>query len=248
MNYLQVLDQYVEANYWQPGYAEGDQGTPPFNVLDTVISEYANSPTLVQLVNNMGQYIDPTADLEAFYNMVWNVETAQGFGLDIWGKIVGVSRQLDILGDQTYLGFDEGVSYQPFGQAPFYPGEASSTVYTLTDDAYRTLIYVKALANISNCTARSLNQLLQNLFAGRGRCYVADTGQMQMRFVFEFALLPYEISIMTKSGAIPRPAAVQAQVLQVDIPGTFGFSEAVLSQPFGSGVFFNPTVGLLNAS
>jgi hypothetical protein len=218
------------------------------NVEETIVSQYANSPTLVQLVQNMNEYIDPRADFDAFYNFVWNVDTAQGFGLDIWGKIVNVSRQLNIPGVVANFGFNEGLNYQPFGQAPLYAGPPGSTVYNLTDDAYRTLILVKALANISDCTSPSLNQLLKNLFAGRGRCYVADTGQMQMRFVFEFALLPYEIAIMTQSGAIPRPAAVQAQVLQVDIPGTFGFSEAVLSQPFGSGVFFNSSTGLIDAS
>lgn len=218
------------------------------NVEETIVSQYANSPTLVQLVQNMNEYIDPRTDFDAFYDFVWNVDTAQGFGLDIWGKIVNVSRQLNIPGEVVNFGFSEGLDYQPFGQAPFYAGPPGSTVYYLSDDAYRTLILVKALANISDCTSPSLNQLLKNLFAGRGRCYVSDTGQMQMRFVFEFALLPYEIAIMTQSGAIPRPAAVQAQVLQVDIPGTFGFSEALLSQPFGSGVFFNSSTGLIDAS
>lgn len=116
----------------------------------------------------------------------------------------------------------------------------------MADDAYRKLILVKALANISDCKSPSLNRLPTNLFAGRGRCYVSDTGQMEFRYVFEFALEPYEIAILTQSGAIPKPAAVLANVLQVDLPNTFGFNEALM-QPFGSGVFFTSS-GLINAS
>jgi hypothetical protein len=218
------------------------------NFEQTIISQFGNAPTLIQLVSNMNGYIDPSADLDAFYNYVWNVQTAQGFGLDIWGKIVNVSRQLKIAQPTDNFGFKEGLNFQPFGQSPLYNGPPASTVYKLSDDAYRTLIYVKALANISDCSVPSLNQLLQNMFKGRGRCYVADTGNMNVRYVFEFALQPFEIAILTQSGALPRSTGVSAQVLQVDVPTTFGFKEAVLSQPFGHGVFFNSSTGLINAN
>ena len=60
----------------------------------TIISQYANSATIVQLVQNMNTYLDPRADFDNFFDYVWNVESAQGFGLDIWGRIVGISREL----------------------------------------------------------------------------------------------------------------------------------------------------------
>jgi len=201
----------------------------------TIISQYGTSPTLRQLITNMAGYLDPSADLDAFYSNVWDIETAVGFGLDIWGKIVGVNRSLEVPASDLYFGFSEGGG-QPFGQAPFYL-DAQTNTYLLSDDAYRTLILVKALANISDCTAPSYNQLLQNLFAGRGRCYVSDLGNMQLQYTFEFALEPYELSILTESGALPRPSGVQAQVLEVDLSATFGFQEAVNYEPFGYGTF-----------
>lgn len=231
---------------WTGSYTYEYRDDAPTLADRTVISQYANSPTLRQLIRNMDEYINPDTDFDAFYNYVWNVETAQGFGLDIWGRIVGVGRMLTIPGNETYLGYNEALNWQPFNQAPFYTGVQSTQTYRLADDAYRKLILVKALANISDCTSPSLNRLLSNLFAGRGRCYVSDTGKMEFRYVFEFALEPYEIAILTQSGAIPKPAAVQANVLQVDLPNTFGFNEALM-QPFGSGVFFTSS-GLINAS
>lgn len=208
------------------------------NVEQTIISQYGTAPTLNQLIQNMNGYIDPSADLDNFYNAVWNIETAIGFGLEILGKIVGVKRSLEVTASSETLGFKEAgdTNYQPFGQAPLYFKPQTNT-YLLSDTAYRTLILVKALANISNCTAPSYNQLLQNLFAGRGRCYVADLGFMQMQYVFEFYMYPYEVAILTQSGAMPRPAGVKVTVLQVDVAGTFGFSEAGIYQPFGHGTF-----------
>lgn len=231
---------------WTGSYTYKYRDDAPTLADRTVISQYANSPTLRQLIRNMDEYINPDTDFDAFYDFVWNVETAQGFGLDIWGRIVDIGRMLTIPGDATYLGYEEAASWQPFNQAPFYAGIQQTQTYRLADDAYRKLILVKALANISDCTSPSLNRLLSNLFAGRGRCYVSDTGNMEFRYVFEFALEPYEIAILTQSGAIPKPAAVLANVLQVDLPTTFGFNEALM-QPFGSGAFFTSS-GLINAS
>lgn len=208
------------------------------DVEKTIISQYAKSATIVQLVRNMNTYIDPRADFDAFYDFVWNVETAQGFGLDIWGRIVNIARELQIPVDPEYFGFSDALpgSY-PFGERPFWDGtEGATNTYLLGDDAYRQLILVKALANISATNAPSMNQLLQNMFVGRGRCYVNDLGGMNLRYTFEFSLTPYEFAIMTQSGALPRPAGVGASVFQSELP-LFGFSEAGDAAPFGQGVF-----------
>ena len=205
----------------------------------TIISQYGNSATITQMVHNMNTYLDPRADFDQFYDYVWNVETAQGFGLDIWGRIVNIARELLIPDTVNYLGFNEALPGSfPFNEGTFYSGvPAASQTYRLADDAYRQLILVKALANISATTAPALNQLLQNMFAGRGRCYVNDLGGMQLRYTFEFDLTPYEFAIMTQSGAMPRPAGVGAILFQSALP-LFGFSEAGASAaPFGQGVF-----------
>lgn len=214
----------------------------------TIISQYANSATIVQLVKNMNEYVDPRADFDAFFDYVWNVESAQGFGLNIWGRIVGISRELLIPDAPNFFGFNEATgSAHSFNESPFYDGTAPVTqTYLLADDAYRQLILVKALANISATNAPSINQLLQNMFAGRGRCYVNDLGGMALRYTFEFDLTPYEFAIMTQSGALPRPAGVNASLFQSALP-LFGFSEAgVSAAPFGQGVFVPQ--GAMNAA
>ena len=214
----------------------------------TIISQYGNSPTILQLVQNMNAYLDPRADFDAFFDYVWNVDTAQGFGLDIWGRIVNIRRELQIPNAPVYFGFKDALpgSY-PFDEAPFYDGTPPATqTYKLSDDAYRKLILTKALANIASSNAPSLNQLLQNMFADRGRCYVNDMGGMQFRYTFEFDLTPQEYAIVTQSGVLPRPAGVNAILFQSALP-LFGFSEAGLSAaPFGQGVFIPQ--GAINAA
>lgn len=223
------------------------------NYKDTLLAQYANSPTITALISSFNQCVDPSTGIDAFYDTVWNVATAVGFGLDVWGKIVNVSRELQIAPAAIYLGFDEAVTTaaavsgpRPFNQAPMYNGPLATTTFTLADDAYRKLIMVKALGNITNCTSPTLNQLLRYLFAGEGRCYVVDTGGMQVRYVFEFVLSDVELAIMINSGAVPRSAGVLVSVMQLDPSTTFGFAEAGL-QPFEQGIFFTSS-GLQNAN
>ena len=206
----------------------------------TIISQYGNSPVLLQLIQNMNEYIDPRADIDNFYNIIWNVDTAVGFGLDIWGRIVNIKRELEIPSPTAYFGFNEALDFFPFNDEPFYSGESTETqTYTLSDDAYRKVVLTKALANISAATAPAINQLLKNLFADRGKAYVNDQGAMTMRYVFEFDPTDVEFAIITQSGALPRPAGVLSSALAADDP-LFGFNEATDAYPFDDGVFLPP--------
>lgn len=216
------------------------------NVERTIISQYGQSPTMLALIENMNEYIDPRVDMDAFYAAVWNVDTAVGFGLDIWGRIVGVSRLLR-LGNSSdpILGFDNPSvppDWASFGFGRFANGNEAGggTAYELPDDAFRVLILTKALSNIVSTSARSLNQLLRNLFPGRGRVYVRDLGGMKMQFVFNFSLTPVEYAIVAQSGALPHPAGVLYSVIVNPSPGVFfGFANSNPGSvlPFNFGVF-----------
>ena len=190
----------------------------PFDEWTTVISQYANSPILTQLIENISQYVDQTANLDSFFDLIWNVDTAQGYGLDVWGRIVGVVRTLT-LQTQTFFGFDQQLptvdSFGPGGQSPLYSGTPSSANFSLTDSGFRTLIFAKALANICDGSIPAINQILLNLFPGLGNCYVTDGENMTMTYTFAFALTPVQVAIVTQSGVLPKPVGVLASVVQL---------------------------------
>lgn len=192
--------------------------TPPgdFNYRKTIISQYANSPVLTQLIANMADYLDQTANFEAFFNFIWNVDTAQGYGLDVWGRIVGVTRTLSISAGQDYFGYQEALpGSQPFNQQPFYVGAPLTDNFQLSDSAFRVLIFAKALANICDGSIPSINQILLNLFPGRGNCYVTDGLDMTMTYTFEFELTPVELAIVAQSGVLPKSTGVKATIVQI---------------------------------
>jgi hypothetical protein len=188
-----------------------------FDFWKTIISQYANSAVLTTLIDNFNQCIDPTLNLQSFFDLIWNVDTAQGYGLDVWGRIVGVIRTLQIVGTQTYFDFQEaGLSANGFGQQSFFTdGQQLTTNFALSDDAFRVLILAKAFANISDGSIKSLNQLLVSLFPHRGNAFVTDGLNMSMTYSFTFTLTPVELAILSQSGVLPKPTGVSLTIVQV---------------------------------
>ena len=191
---------------------------------ETLLSQYVDSPTLVGLLQSFNDAVDPTINIANFYSNIWNIATAVGNGLDIWGQIVGVSRYLQVSAT-NYLGFEEAYTAptastgpQPFGQAPFGSGTVLTTTYTLADAQYRRLILVKAAANISNLSIPSINALLQAEFSTSdginpyGSAYVINSGSMSFQYHLTFVPSAVQIAIINNSGVFPRPAGVSVSL------------------------------------
>jgi hypothetical protein len=218
------------------------------NWSETILSQYANSPTINALIESINDAIDPSTDIENFYQYVWNVLTAVGSALDdVWGPIVGVSRVLTIPGGNDFGFKEEGIAQGPqtgqgalpFGQGTMYTGVQATTNYALSDTAFRTLILAKALSNISSCSISTYNTILMQLFPNRGNAYVSNGGNMNARLTFEFTLQPFELAIIKQSGALPPPTGVEFEVMEAPRGQTFGFNEAgAAAAPWNVGVYF----------
>lgn len=168
---------------------------PPFDIWQTVISQYANSPIITKLLTDFAGYIDPTANIAQFYDLIMNVDTAVGYGLDVWGRIVGIGRLIQVPTSDAFFGFAEGLpSWYPFNQAPFNAvWNPTNQTYLLSDSAYRKLILAKAAANICDGSIPSINQILVNLFCvpWRGNAYVTEGSRVTPFFGFAESTTAY---------------------------------------------------------
>ena len=189
---------------------------PKFNPWSVIQSEYANSPTLDALITSFFAAANQTENIDNFFDLMWNLDTAQGYGLDVWGRIVGVNRYLNLPGTIPYFGFEQGYpgidTFGPRGVGPFYSGEALTENSPLSDSVYRQLIIAKAAFNITPCTIPSINGLLMYLFGMSGRCYCTDGGNMTISYVFDFPLSPTQEAIVFQSGVLPKPCGVTATI------------------------------------
>jgi hypothetical protein len=190
------------------------------NYQSTIISQYATGPILTEWLARFNDEVDPSGNINDFVSKELDIKTATGYGLDVLGRLVDVTRYIPVVNLNQYFGFEESAnSFSPFNVYPFYNNiTIFNGLITLGDDAFRTLILAKSLANITACSAPQLNKLMNLLFAGRGVCYSSDLGSMQMQYVFDFALAPYEISILGLSGILPKPTGVTTSLLVQGVP------------------------------
>lgn len=182
----------------------------------TIISEYAASPITNALIDKMNLWIDPRGNIDAWYAQVWNILTAVGDGLDIWGRILGFGRVVHIPGTGVFFGFQEAqpdASEDTWNVAPFFGGGDATQNYSLPDNLYRLALLAKAATNIWNGSIPGINAILLALFPFRGPCFVTDGQDMTMTYTFEFVLSPPEFAIVSTPGLLPRPTGVAATVV-----------------------------------
>lgn len=203
------------------------------DVLESIQSQYAASPHMLALLISKAALADPGKDLMLWYMNIFNPKTAQGVGLDIWGRIVGVPRTID-LQDKRWLGFQQALLF-PFNQAPIWRGRDAYNTSDLDDEGFRELIFWKAAANIASAEAPALNELLQRLFPGQTAC-VIEVGVMHIRVVSRFSMTDAQEAIFRKYGLLAKGAGVGVSWLSV--PGdVLGFSGSGLA-PFNQAPFW----------
>lgn len=184
--------------------------------VETILAQYANSPIIRQLIENYAEAVDPTLNIQNWYDWVWNVATAKGWGLDVWGRIVGVNRVLQIPSG-VHFGFEEaaaGGGIDTFGFGIFYSGGGLTSNFALSDTAFRLLIFAKAAANLWDGSIPGLNNILRLLFPGQV-AYCTDLGGMAMTYTFAFVLTPVQAAVVANSGVLPRPCGVAATVISM---------------------------------
>lgn len=184
-----------------------------------VLSQYSGSPTITQLLSDFRDNIDPQVDIETFKTNIMDIDTASGVGLDTWGRIVGLPRQV------------------------YY----NETTVTLDDETYRRLLMFKAMSNITDTSLATLNRMLPILFGDNAlsarNIIVKDridnayynTYPMHVRFTTSRPLSEME-KLLFNLGVTMNLAAGVGWNLVAYQENVFGFRGSRL-QPFNCGVF-----------
>ena len=207
-----------------------------WDIAETVQSQYATSKRMRAVIDAFWQAINPKSDIDLLYKKLVNPRTAEGVGLDIWGRIVAIGRSYLAVDDDTpYFGFDppEGVKNErlnSFGNAPFYKQVMGKV--RLADTMYRTYVFLKALINISNSSLASLNQAVKLLFPDAD-IQILHTGTMVLRVLVLSPLSESDKAALDNLSWIP--AGVGLEMYQVITP-TFGFAGTGLKN-FNNGTF-----------
>ena len=200
----------------------------------TVQSQYAASPRILALAAQFWDTLNPTSSFDLMIAKMIDPSTAEGYGLDVWGRIVGIKRAL-IPVASDYLAFAPPANVSnPDGNswdnAPFNP--VNSAGYA-SDPIYRTYVYVKAMLNIGNGSLADLNRYFSLLYPDSG-IKIIHSGTMIIR-VLDFAVRLTAADILALRTLDWVPLGVGWQLWQGE-PDCFGFAGSDL-QPFDQAPF-----------
>ena len=179
-------------------------------------SQYSHAKRFRNLGQVFQEEIDASDQVDELHAEVADTSTAEGIFLDWWVQRIGVDRFIKVNGQ-----------YQRFD-----------------DDYFRFLLLYRALCNIANSTAATMNRNLSMLTSTR--VFVVDYGDMTLQSIVFIGDIPdLQAQILQNYGLLNRPAGVLTNFLIIyPDEQIFGFNGSEL-KPFGQGVF-NPgrTIGM----
>lgn len=184
---------------------------------------------------NIGDYV------QDWITDVFQLSTANTFGLNVWGKVLGVARptinpQNYVIDSETTLrlynpntGLWHGIWLT--GNFPALNIEKNGQVakyspITLDDESYRTCLYAKLYLMYSDASIHSINEYLRRLFPDL-TAYCTETGVMEMAIVFRDCIpTDNQLTILTSDGFSPRPVGVLMRTVIENLSeNTFSFQE-----------------------
>lgn len=178
--------------------------------------QYDQAINLKALIDGLKPIL--SIDEKEFYNNCFNIETCIGDCLDNWGRILNFSRGIKVNPeDKKSFGFYNGTS--PFLTPPsnFNNGNwhtpSIPIIQNLTDDAYRQVLQLVYLSQISNGSVGNISKILNYYYQKismfkKVRVKENITKTMTLKIEFNFKLQPVEINIFSINNVLPIPAGV----------------------------------------
>lgn len=185
---------------------------------------YKNSPKLLARAKLL---LQPFLDLQNImeeYNEKLDVRTATGIYLDLIGKILGYSRNLN-----------------------FQPTSTGRTI--LNDDEYRKLLQARQFIGRWDGTTKGFEELWESTGITYSQVYGVDNNNMSVTYGIMGNTTPLEAEVMARPGYFPHTAGVNLNVHLIPIT-LFGFtsydgeSGADISTGFCDYSNYNTKVGM----
>lgn len=196
------------------------------DLLRAILWQYNSATKLQSLLQSKQSWYDTnqTQFWEDWYTDVFNLATANDFGLSVWSIILNqpiyINNAQGAPNNQT---FGIGVNNQNLTNGNLQ-GNSSAVFYFSTPIA-RLLLQLRYFQLTSSGTVPEINRMLKYLFSGYGLVYLVDDLDMTQRYLFYFTI-PSEMRLMlTSFDILPRPAGVKSTI------------EEQYIMPFGIGIY-----------
>ena len=204
------------------------------DLLKAILWQYEEAGALKTIIQKKQDWVNRVhSDFwSEWYRDVFNIDTANKFGLAVWGRILNISLGVDEPPQPGKISFGFGSNHTNFNNGNF--GVLSASSQQLTLDQQRLVIRMRYFQITCRPTVPEINEFLKYLFGSQGPAYVVDHLDMTMTYVFGFAPSSELQYILDNYELLPRPSAVKVNWISVSRE-SFGFGPYNLN--FNNGNF-----------
>jgi hypothetical protein len=168
-----------------------------------------------------------------WYTNVFNLATANEFGLNVWSIILNlplfVNSSSDSLSKPTF-GFNAGY-FKNFGRGNFSSRTGGTAALSL--EIKRIALQLRYFQLCSSGTVPEINRFLAYVFRNYGKAFLLDGHDMTQSYVFEFTLTGDLQYLFENFDLLPRPAGV-GSTWSDSTRRVFGFGAANLNYNNGN--------------
>lgn len=190
------------------------------DLLRAILWQYNDAARLQSILAQKQDWYDETQTVfwTDWVRDVFDLITANEFGLSVWGVILGVPLSIGLPGTGARSVWGFGDFNQNFNNGNF--GRDSAGVAGLTMEQKRLVLRLRYFQLVSDGTVPHTNMVLKRVF---GTGYVLDlSGDMEVTYVFPVALPSSVQTVLQSFDLLPRPAGVKINIL-IDPGSVFGF-------------------------
>jgi hypothetical protein len=192
--------------------------------LNLITSQHRNKPKFIGTVSIGLSVLVEIQGVIASMVDAFDIDLAVGVQLDIIGQWAGVSRDVAIPISNVYFSWD-GVYTLGWDYGTWQPNEAPTSITTLPDDAYRTLIRAKIAANQWDGTTDGAYAIWESLFP-QFKILIQDNQDMSYDLAVVGGIVDSLTLALITGGYIPlKPEGVQVNsyYVSVDSGKVFGW-------------------------
>jgi hypothetical protein len=203
------------------------------DLLRALLWQYNDAARLEALVRRKQAWYDVNQQTfwEDWVRDVFDLRTANDFGLCVWAIILNISQVIptpEDLDEKNIWGFGEY-------RETFNNGNFARSSSRLTLEQRRLVVRLRYFQLVTKGAVPEINAFLKYLFSTSGRVYVADGLNMTARYVFEFDIPAELFSIFTEFDILPRPAGVKISFVSSTAANGWGFGQ--YRETFNNGNF-----------
>ena len=182
------------------------------DLLKALLWEYNNAAVLQELIAEKQAWYDSeqTQFWADWYTNVFNLATANDFGLAVWAIILGQPTAI-ALPPETIESWGFGTYHLNFNRGNFATTSSHHNQYQFSTEVSRILLQLRYFQLTSAGTVPEINRMLKYLFLENyGPAWLIDNHNMTQTYNFDFAV-PAELKFLFDNvDILPRPAAVSS--------------------------------------